>query len=168
MRIASLNSVFLSLEASRRNWILESSYATPGLFQGSVPMPVGAVNDGGKGKKGKSKMTGDKGKDKSKHRTRRWEWWSTASAIPRLLLTLLEVRTQTRGLSKGETDSMYITIATRQRRFRSVHKNSYRIHANPLVHYVSLVVEDDMPVRLSSRSPLKLLDRRLDELALPQ
>ena len=29
-------------------------------------------------------------------------------------------------------------------------------------------MKDDMPLRLSSRSPLKLLDRRLDELALPQ
>ena len=29
-------------------------------------------------------------------------------------------------------------------------------------------MEDDVPLRLSSRSPLKLLDRRLDELALPK
>ena len=34
-------------------WIRES------IFQGSVPAQVGAVNDGGKGKKGKSKTTGD-------------------------------------------------------------------------------------------------------------
>ena len=38
-------------------WILESSYATPGLFQGSVPTQVSAVNDG------------DKGKDKNKHKS---------------------------------------------------------------------------------------------------
>ena len=55
-------------------WMRESSYATPGLFQGSVPMQVGAVNDGGWGKKRKSKMTRDKskgtgkGKEKSKHK----------------------------------------------------------------------------------------------------
>ena len=36
------------------------------------------------------------------------------------------------------------------------------------VHRVSPVVAVDMPVRLSSRSPLNLLDRRLDELALPK
>ena len=47
-------------------WTRESSYATPGLFQGSRPMQVGAVSDGGKGKKGKSKFTGDKGKGKGK------------------------------------------------------------------------------------------------------
>ena len=47
-------------------WIRESSFATPGLFQGWVPMQVGAVSDGGKGKKGKSNSTGDKGKDKGK------------------------------------------------------------------------------------------------------
>ena len=29
-------------------------------------------------------------------------------------------------------------------------------------------MEDDMPVRLSGQSPLRLLDRRLDELALPK
>ena len=40
-------------------WIRESSYATPGLFQGSMTMQVGAVSDSGKGKKGKSKSTGD-------------------------------------------------------------------------------------------------------------
>ena len=49
-----------------------------------------------------------------------------------------------------------------------LHKNSWRIRANPIVHHVSPVVEDDMPLRLSSRSALKLLDRRLDELALPK
>ena len=48
-------------------WIREPSYATSGLFQGSVPMQVSAVNGGAKGKKGKSKMTCDKGKDKNKH-----------------------------------------------------------------------------------------------------
>ena len=47
-----------------------------------------------------------------------------------------------------------------------LHKNGLRIHATPFVHHVSPVVEDDMPLRLSSRSPLTLLDRRLDELAL--
>ena len=49
-----------------------------------------------------------------------------------------------------------------------LHKNSLRINANPIVHHVSPVMEDDMPVRLSGQSPLKLLDRRLDELALPK
>ena len=44
-----------------------------------------------------------------------------------------------------------------------LHKNRWRIHTNPIVHHVSLVVEDGMPVRLSSRSLLKLLDRRWDE-----
>ena len=38
-------------------WIRGSSCAAPGLFQGSVPMQVGAVNDG-------DKSTGDKGKGK--------------------------------------------------------------------------------------------------------
>ena len=45
-------------------WIRESSYATPRPFQGSVPVHFGAVNDGGKGKTGKSKTTSDKGKGK--------------------------------------------------------------------------------------------------------
>ena len=71
---------------------------TLGLFQGSVPTQVRAVNDGGNGKKGKNKMTGDKGKgngkDKNKHKssdkqqeqgTKQVEQWSTASTIPRLL-----------------------------------------------------------------------------------
>ena len=52
-------------------WIRESNYATPGLFQGSMPMQVGAVSDGGKGKKKcKSKSTGDKGKGKGKGKDR--------------------------------------------------------------------------------------------------
>ena len=71
----------LSLLEERRSvdalklWIRESRYATPGLFQGSMPMQVGAVSDGGKGKKGKSESTGDKGKgkgngkDKNKHKS---------------------------------------------------------------------------------------------------
>ena len=46
-------------------------------------------------------------------------------------------------------------------------KNSWRILANPTVHHVSLVLEDEMPLRLSSQSLSKLLVRRLDELALP-
>ena len=49
-----------------------------------------------------------------------------------------------------------------------LHKNSLRIRANPIVPHVSPVVEDDMTLRLSSRSLLKLLDRRWDELALPR
>ena len=49
-----------------------------------------------------------------------------------------------------------------------LHKNSLRIRANPIVHHVSPVMEEDMPVRLSAQSPLRLLDRRLDELALPK
>ena len=47
-------------------------------------------------------------------------------------------------------------------------KTSLRMHAKPIVHHGSPVLEDDMPWRPSSRSPLKLLDRRLDELALPK
>ena len=77
-------------------------------------MLVGAVCDGGKGKKGKSKSTGDKGKgkgngkDKNKHKsndggrdqgTGLLEQWSATSAIPGLLLTSLEVGPQTRRLS---------------------------------------------------------------------
>ena len=60
----------LSLLEQRRSvdavklWSRESSCATPGLFQGSMPMQVGAVSDGGKGKKGKSKSTADKGKER--------------------------------------------------------------------------------------------------------
>ena len=46
------------------------------------------------------------------------------------------------------------------------HKNSFRIHARPLIHHVRLVAEDGSPVRLSSRSPTNLLDRRLDKVAL--
>ena len=42
------------------------------------------------------------------------------------------------------------------------------MRANPIVHHVIPVVEDDMPVRLSSQSPLRLLDRRLEEVALPK
>ena len=47
-------------------------------------------------------------------------------------------------------------------------KNSLRTRANPIVHHVSPVMEDGMLVRLSGQSPLRLLDRRLDELALPK
>ena len=46
-------------------------------------------------------------------------------------------------------------------------KNNLRIHARPLLHYVRLVVTDDTPVKLFSRSPTNFLDRRLGELALP-
>ena len=49
-----------------------------------------------------------------------------------------------------------------------LNKNSMRIRANPIVHHVSPVMEEDMPVRLSAQSPLRLLDRRWDELALPK
>ena len=49
-----------------------------------------------------------------------------------------------------------------------LHKNSLGIRANPIVHHVSPVINIDMPVRLSGQSPLRLLDRRLDELALPK
>ena len=48
------------------------------------------------------------------------------------------------------------------------HKNSLRIRANTIVHQVSPVMGDAMPVRLYGQSPLRLLDRRLDELALPK
>ena len=49
-----------------------------------------------------------------------------------------------------------------------LHKNSLKIRANPIAHHVSPVMEDDMPVRLSGQSPLRLLDRLLDELELPK
>ena len=39
------------------------------VFQVSVPTQIGAVNDGGKGKKGNSKTTGGKGNDKSKNKS---------------------------------------------------------------------------------------------------
>ena len=49
-----------------------------------------------------------------------------------------------------------------------LHKNSLRIRANRIVHHVSPEMEEDMPLRLSAQSPLRLLNRRLDELALPK
>ena len=48
-----------------------------------------------------------------------------------------------------------------------LHQNSLRIRANPIVHHVSPVMEDDMPVRLSGQSPLRLLDRRLESWRYP-
>ena len=42
-----------------------------------------------------------------------------------------------------------------------LHKKNLRIHARPLIHYVRLVVTDDIPMKLSSRSPTNFLDRRL-------
>ena len=95
----------LSLLEQRRSvdaltlWIRESSYATLGLFQGSMPMQVGAVSDGGKGKKGKSKSTGHKRQGQRRRQeqgTRRLEHRSAASEIPEILLTLLEVEPQSR------------------------------------------------------------------------
>ena len=47
-------------------------------------------------------------------------------------------------------------------------KKSLRVHARPLIHHVRLHAVDDIPVRLSSRSPTNLVDRRSDELALPK
>ena len=49
-----------------------------------------------------------------------------------------------------------------------LHKNSMRIHARPLIHHVRRFVTDDIPVKMSSRSPRNFLDRRWDELALPK
>ena len=49
-----------------------------------------------------------------------------------------------------------------------LHKKSLRIHATPLIHRVRLVADDDIPVKLSSRSPTNLLHRRLDEWAPPK
>ena len=49
-----------------------------------------------------------------------------------------------------------------------LHKNSLKIRANPIAHHVSPAMEEDMPLRPSAKSPLRLLDRRLDELALPK
>ena len=57
-----------------------------------------------------------------------------------------------------------ITEPTTVRLF--LHKNSLRIHARPLIHHVRLFAEDDSPVRLSSRSPTNLLNRRLDKVPL--
>ena len=68
-------------------------------------MQVGAVNDGGKGKKGKSKSTGDKGKgsndgDKTKGRG----YWNSGQQYAQFqgyCFTLLEVGPQTCGLSNS-------------------------------------------------------------------
>ena len=49
-----------------------------------------------------------------------------------------------------------------------LHKDSLRIRANPIAHHVSPAMMEDMPLRPSAKSPLRLLDRRLDELALPK
>ena len=308
----------LSLLEQRRSvdalklWIRESSYATPGLFQGSMPMQAGAVSDGGKGKNGKSKSTGDKGKGKTRavmeirprdgttgtvvsnkrnsratvHIARsgatnaqnrklvQWlafkslnlklavlrqqkrsdadsdgadldtsSWCFAALNNPRspagtllvdsgaddhmchpdfakefplkksMGLTLSDVQgiplshhgTRHVNLSvvtggqranidfqiadisdnilslgkllrngfvfnlRRETDS----IMYHQRKPTTnvplfLHKNSLRIRASPIVYHVSPVMEEDMPVRLSAQSPFRLLDRRLDELALPK
>ena len=57
---------------------------------------------------------------------------------------------------KGETDSiMYhqCVPATTVPSFLQKKKN-LRIRASPAVHHVSPVVQDDMPLRLSSRTPL--------------
>ena len=71
---------------------------------------------------------------------------------------------------KGETDSImyHQSDPTTTVPLFLHNKNSLRIRANPIVHHVSFVVEDDKPFELSSQSPLKLLDRCLDELALPK
>ena len=61
-----------------------------------------------------------------------------------------------------------IIIVTQRQLFHYSHKNSLRSRANPIVHHVGPVMEDDMTVRLSGQTPLRLLDRRLDELALPK
>ena len=57
---------------------------------------------------------------------------------------------------KGETDSMLYhqrDPTTTVPLF--LQKNSLRIRANPIVHHVSPVMEEDMPVRLSAQSPLR-------------
>ena len=70
---------------------------------------------------------------------------------------------------KGENDStMYHQSDPTTTVPVFLHMNSSRLRADPIVHHVSLAVEDGMPLRLSSRSAVKLLDRRLDELALPK
>ena len=48
-----------------------------------------------------------------------------------------------------------------------LHKNSLHIRPRPLAHHVRLVAAEDIPVRLSTRSPTDLLDHGLDELAVP-
>ena len=61
-------------------------------------------------------------------------------------------------LCSGGTARSCITEPTQRHCFLQEH--SLRIHARP-------VAENDIPVRLSSRSSTILLDRRLDYLALP-
>ena len=58
-----------SVDASKL-WIRESRYATPGLFQGSMPVQVGAVSDCGKGKKGRANTPETKARAKAKGKTR--------------------------------------------------------------------------------------------------
>ena len=55
---------------------------------------------------------------------------------------------------KGETDSiMYHQSDPTTTAPSFLHTNSLRIRANSIVRHVSLVAEDDMPLRLSSQSP---------------
>ena len=49
-----------------------------------------------------------------------------------------------------------------------LHKNSLRMRANRIVHHVSPVMEDDVPVRLSSQSQVRLLDRRFGGAGITQ
>ena len=51
-------------------WIRESSCATPGRFQGSMPMQVGAVSEGGKGKKVRANLPETQARAKARARTR--------------------------------------------------------------------------------------------------
>ena len=66
----------------------------------------------------------------------------------------------------GEIDSiMYHRSGPTTKVPLFLNKNSLRVHAKPLIHHVRLVAADDIPVRLSSRPPTNLLDRRLDGFA---
>ena len=70
---------------------------------------------------------------------------------------------------KGENDSiMYHLNDSTATVPLFLHRNSLRVHTRPFLHHVSPVVVDHMPLRQSWRSPSNLLDRRLDELALPK
>ena len=304
-------------------WTRESTYATPGLFQGSMPMQVGAVSDDGKGKKGTSKYIGDKGKgkdkgkDKNKHkgsdsdRSKERDEWSNgqrqvkfqgycswghkradcraslaqqkSGAVPGVREPEVEAEgvkaaqwsdvdikdvdmdssswcfaalnsprgpsgtllvdsgaddhtchldfakefplkkcagvtlrdAQGNPLSHHGTRHVKLKVGTRGQRANIdfqiadisdnilslgnflrngfvfnlrgendlimyhhrdptttvplfLHKNRLRMRAKPMVYHVSPVMEDDMPVRLSSQSPLRLLDRRKEELTLPK
>ena len=84
-------------------WIREESNVLPDLSQGQVLMQVSSVGDGGKRKKSRGKN--GKGEDKKKSKNgkgqgqgsrRQLELRHAGSAVPRLLFSLCEVRSQAR------------------------------------------------------------------------